>query len=64
MQIKDSNRDRRDFGILAIICLVLQVAVAPNIPLGSALGFQGGSGGASQSRVHGCGEYRRQGLQV
>ena len=35
MQIKDSNRDRRDFGILAIICLVLQVAVAPNIPLGN-----------------------------
>ncbi len=35
MQVKDSNRNRRDFGSLAAICLVLQIAVAPNIALGN-----------------------------
>ena len=35
MQVKDSNRNRRDFAVLALICLVLQVAVAPNIALGN-----------------------------
>jgi rod shape-determining protein MreD len=35
VQIKDSNRNRRDFLVLAAICLVLQVAVAPNIALGN-----------------------------
>lgn len=35
MQVKDNNRNRRDFGVLAGICLVLQVAVAPNIALGN-----------------------------
>lgn len=35
MQVKDTNRNRRDFGTLAAICLVLQVAVAPNIALGN-----------------------------
>ncbi|MBP3892977.1 MAG: rod shape-determining protein MreD [Atopobiaceae bacterium] len=35
MQVKDTNRNRRDFGVLACICLVLQVAVAPNIALGN-----------------------------
>ena len=35
MQVKDSNRNRRDFGTLALICLVLQVAIAPNIGLGN-----------------------------
>ena len=35
MQVKDNNRNRRDFGVLACICLVLQVAVAPNIALGN-----------------------------
>ena len=35
MQVKDSNRYRRDFGVLAALCIVLQVAVAPNIALGN-----------------------------
>ena len=35
MQIKDTNKNRRDFTGLALICLVLQVAVAPNIALGN-----------------------------
>lgn len=35
MQIKDSIKTRRDFGALAALCLVLQVAVAPNVPLGN-----------------------------
>ena len=35
MQVKDSNRNRRDFATLAVICLVLQVGVAPNIALGN-----------------------------
>ncbi len=35
MQVKDSVRNRRDLGILALVCLVLQVAIAPNIALGN-----------------------------
>ena len=35
MQVKDSNRNRRDFAMLGLFCLVLQVAVAPNIALGN-----------------------------
>lgn len=35
MQVKDSNKYRRDFGVLAIICLFLQVAVAPNVGFGN-----------------------------
>lgn len=35
MQIKDSNRNRRDFGTLALICLLIQIAIAPNIALGN-----------------------------
>ena len=35
MQVKDSVRSRRDFGILAAICLILQIAVAPNIAFGN-----------------------------
>ncbi len=35
MQVKDSNRNRRDFGVLALICLVLQLALAPNVGIGS-----------------------------
>ena len=35
MQVKDSNRNRRDYGMLAAICLVVQVALAPNIGLGN-----------------------------
>lgn len=35
MQVKDSVRNRREFLALALVCLVLQVAVAPNIALGN-----------------------------
>ena len=35
MQVKDSNKNRRDFGVLAIVCLVLQIAIAPNIAIGN-----------------------------
>lgn len=35
MQVKDSNKNRRDYGLLAGICLLVQVAVAPNIGLGN-----------------------------
>lgn len=35
MQVKDSNKYRRDFGTLAAICLFLQIAVAPNIAFGN-----------------------------
>lgn len=35
MQVKDSVRSRRDFGILAAICLFVQIALAPNIALGN-----------------------------
>lgn len=35
MQIRDTNRNRRDFGTLAIVCLVLQLALAPHIALGN-----------------------------
>lgn len=35
MQVKDTNRNRRDLGTLALICLVLQIAIAPNIAIGN-----------------------------
>ena len=35
MQVKDSNRNRREFAVLAVVCLVLQVAMAPNIGIGN-----------------------------
>ena len=35
MQVKDNNRNRRDFALLAVLCLFLQVAIAPNIALGN-----------------------------
>ena len=35
MQVKDSNRNKRDLALLALFCLLLQVAVAPNIALGN-----------------------------
>lgn len=35
MQVKDSNRNRNVFGTLALICLLLQLAVAPNIGIGN-----------------------------
>lgn len=33
MQVKDRNRERRRVSILAIICLVLQLAVSPNLAI-------------------------------
>jgi rod shape-determining protein MreD len=33
MQVKDTNRFRRSTGVLALVCLVLQLALAPNIAL-------------------------------
>ncbi|MBP3885410.1 MAG: rod shape-determining protein MreD [Olsenella sp.] len=33
MQVKDTNRFRRSTGLLALVCLVLQLALAPNIAL-------------------------------
>ncbi len=35
MQVKDSNKNRRDLAMLALICLLLQVAIAPNVALGN-----------------------------
>jgi rod shape-determining protein MreD len=35
MQVKDTNKNRRDVTMLAIVCLVLQLTVAPNIALGN-----------------------------
>lgn len=35
MQVKDTNRSRRDLALLAVACLVLQVAFVPNVPLGN-----------------------------
>lgn len=35
MKFKDSSRYRRDFTVLALICLVVQIAVAPYIGLGN-----------------------------
>lgn len=35
MQVKDTNRNKRDLALLALFCLLLQVAVAPNIALGN-----------------------------
>ena len=34
MQVKDTSRSRRDYGILAGICLFLQVAIAPYVQIG------------------------------
>lgn len=35
MQISDKNRDKRSVALLAVICAVLQLALAPNIGLGN-----------------------------
>lgn len=35
MQVKDSNRNKRSIGWLALACLVLQLAVAPNFGIGN-----------------------------
>lgn len=35
MQVADKNRDRRDVAVLALVCAVLQLALAPNIALGN-----------------------------
>ncbi|WP_068540614.1 rod shape-determining protein MreD [Olegusella massiliensis] len=35
MQIRDKNKNRRSFGVLALICIVLQLALAPNIGIGN-----------------------------
>ncbi len=35
MQVKDVNRHRRSTAISAVVCLVLQVAIAPNLGLGN-----------------------------
>ncbi|WP_130812156.1 rod shape-determining protein MreD [Olsenella sp. Marseille-P4559] len=35
MQVADKNRDRRGALILVLVCLVLQLALAPNIALGN-----------------------------
>jgi rod shape-determining protein MreD len=34
MQIRDKNRSRRSYGVLALVCAILQLAVAPNIGFG------------------------------
>lgn len=31
MQVRDKNKNRRSFGLLALICLFLQLAVAPHV---------------------------------
>lgn len=35
MQVKDTNKNKRSIGWLALACLVLQLAVAPNLALGN-----------------------------
>ena len=35
MQVADKNRDRRGTLVLAIVCAVLQLALAPNIGIGN-----------------------------
>ncbi|MGN0075710.1 MAG: rod shape-determining protein MreD [Parafannyhessea sp.] len=35
MQVKDTNKNKRSIGWLALVCLVLQLAVAPNLALGN-----------------------------
>lgn len=35
MQVKDTNRNKRSIGWLALACLVLQLAVAPNFGIGN-----------------------------
>ncbi len=35
MQVRDTNKDRRSIGVLAIVCAVVQLAVSPNIGFGA-----------------------------
>ena len=35
MQVADKNRESRTIAVLAVVCLVLQLALAPNIALGN-----------------------------
>ena len=35
MQVADRNRDIRTIVVLAVVCLVLQLALAPNVGLGN-----------------------------
>ena len=35
MQVNDTNRNKRSIGWLALLCLVLQLAVAPNMGIGN-----------------------------
>ncbi|MEE1044060.1 MAG: rod shape-determining protein MreD [Olegusella sp.] len=35
MQVRDTNKDRRSIGVLALVCAVVQLAIAPNIVLGA-----------------------------
>ncbi|MEE8723626.1 MAG: rod shape-determining protein MreD [Atopobiaceae bacterium] len=35
MQVRDTNKDRRGIGTLAVVCAVLQLAIAPNIAIGN-----------------------------
>lgn len=35
MQISDKNREARGIALTAIICAVLQLAIAPNVGLGN-----------------------------
>lgn len=35
MQVADRNRDARTLAVLAVVCLVLQLALAPNVGLGN-----------------------------
>lgn len=35
MQVRDKNKNRRSFGTLALVCAVVQLALAPNIALGN-----------------------------
>lgn len=33
MQVKDKNKNRRSIGVLALVCLVMQLAISPNIAI-------------------------------
>lgn len=35
MQVRDSNKDRKSIGILALVCALVQLAIAPNIGIGA-----------------------------
>lgn len=35
MQVKDKNKNRKSVGVLALVCLLLQLALSPNIALGN-----------------------------